>query len=468
MLREKLVELLWGGRDEDSARHSLRQALTTLRKQVFADDEADLVTTGSTVLIPSTAIDGDVLRFGALVSARSTDALADAVKLYKGDFLDGFSLPEESFDEWLVLERQRFRAAAVSVCTQLVARSANEGSPGKIVDYCEKLLSLDPFDERIFRNLMLTLAEMGRSAEALSRYVAFSARLQHELGIEPDQMTKEVYVEILGGRTKAGATSQSKGYFDQSLVDAFRSLDAFVLYDEEDRFVLCNDKFRQLFESFRDLLQPGTSFETIIRKLVRRNLFPDAAGNDEQWIAERMARHRRAENTSDLLLTDGRWMFLTQRRIDTGGLVVIFTDITDRKQQEISLRTAQRRYVALVQVLSVGVAELDKEGRITFANDTAHRLLELQNGHLVGESIFDLIAPGCRKMIDEMLNGMQACPRELSIEFGRAGGSEKGLSTTWNSLYGETNRLTGFIVVMSDHPARQPASGASPRSGNRG
>ena len=81
--------------------------------------------------------------------------------------------------------------------------------------------------------------------------------------------------------------------------------EAFVLFDADDRLVFCNDKYREMYASAADLIQPGSSFEHILRESVRRGVITVPADQVEAWMADRLAAHRQGV-TQVQRLADGR------------------------------------------------------------------------------------------------------------------------------------------------------------------
>ena len=84
----------------------------------------------------------------------------------------------------------------------------------------------------------------------------------------------------------------------QRLVDAIESIsEGFALYDDEDRLVLSNCRYREiLYPGIADAVVPGAAFETILRRAVERGLVEDAVGNEEDWIARRLASSPRSRD----------------------------------------------------------------------------------------------------------------------------------------------------------------------------
>lgn len=129
----------------------------------------------------------------------------------------------------------------------------------------------------------------------------------------------------------------------ERLIDAIESItDGFVLYDADDRLVLCNSKYRDLFDVSRELALPGTLFADVLRAGVEHGLYVIPPSQDaESWIAERIARHNTPGEPFEVELRDGRWVRVQERRTSEGGVVGVRTDITDLKRREAQLRTAR-------------------------------------------------------------------------------------------------------------------------------
>jgi signal transduction histidine kinase/DNA-binding response OmpR family regulator len=123
---------------------------------------------------------------------------------------------------------------------------------------------------------------------------------------------------------------------ERLLRSAMEAIDeAFVLFDPDDRLVFCNEKYRRDCADVADLLQPGVSFERLVRERVARNpahvAHQDAAGV-EAWIVERLARHRGGNTTLQIRADDGspdRWLREIERRLPGGHMAGVRFDISD-------------------------------------------------------------------------------------------------------------------------------------------
>ena len=197
--REALCGLLWPAHDLGRARGALRRTLSTLRKGVgeeWIDAAGD-----SVVLQRRPGLEVDVQRFRELVGhGASEDRLSDAVSLFSGDFLEGFSLRDSpEFDDWQVgeagvLERE-LASALRRLVELLVARSEFE----QALPRAQRWLLLDPLHEPAHRELIRVYAWSGDRAAALEQYRACVRTLSQELGVAPLDETARLYEEVNDG-----------------------------------------------------------------------------------------------------------------------------------------------------------------------------------------------------------------------------------------------------------------------------
>jgi class 3 adenylate cyclase len=123
------------------------------------------------------------------------------------------------------------------------------------------------------------------------------------------------------------------------LTDAIETIsEGFSLYDAQDRLVVSNSTYRNLlYPGIEDTVTPGTSFETIIRTAAERGLLSGAEGRVDEWVAERLERHRNPGEPHVQRRSDGRWILISERKTDDGGTVAVYADITELKQREEEL-----------------------------------------------------------------------------------------------------------------------------------
>jgi DNA-binding SARP family transcriptional activator len=205
--RDKLAALLWSSTGPDQARQSLRQTLSGLRKelgQISATDRI-LVEEGDLLGLDETLVDVDVAAFEQLVASGSEDALTKAIALYDGDFLDGFVINEERFDQWSLAERDRLHRMALRAHAQLAELQIRSGAIDAAVATVQKSLRIDPLQEPANRQLMKLYAQSGDLVNALQQFENFSRMLKRELRVEPDNETKALHRDIVAQRSRAAA-----------------------------------------------------------------------------------------------------------------------------------------------------------------------------------------------------------------------------------------------------------------------
>ena len=198
--RERLAGLFWGTSSDEQARSNLRQTLSGLRKALPRECAACLVSEGDTVRLDDALVESDVTAFEALVAEGTPTALARAAALYKGGLLEGFSLREEAFEEWLAAERERLRTMALGALSRLLAHHQTQDGTDQAVPIAVRLLALDPLQEAVHRALMEFYGRQGRFGTAIKQYQFCRELLRRELGIEPEPATDRLYQELRARR----------------------------------------------------------------------------------------------------------------------------------------------------------------------------------------------------------------------------------------------------------------------------
>ncbi|WIW45365.1 EAL domain-containing protein [Bradyrhizobium sp. 62B] len=114
--------------------------------------------------------------------------------------------------------------------------------------------------------------------------------------------------------------------------------EALAIFDKDDRLVLWNRQYAELYSVSRSALAPGTSFETLIRTGLDAGQYPDAIGREAEWLTERLARHALPQHSHEQHLPGDRWVRVEERRTEDGGSIGVRIDITDLKRREASFR----------------------------------------------------------------------------------------------------------------------------------
>jgi TolB-like protein/Tfp pilus assembly protein PilF len=193
--RDHLAGLLWGDSANDQARANLRQALTQLRR-VFRGVGVDpLKTKGDQVTLSSEGLSIDA----HLLATAETLPASGRPRLDK-EFLEGFTVTEPEFEQWMTAQRERLRTRVIRL-HELAADEAIEARrTDAAIDHLTSALSLDPLQEHLHRRVMQLFAAQGRADAAIGQYERCRAVLMQELGVGPEKETKDLFRQIQGRR----------------------------------------------------------------------------------------------------------------------------------------------------------------------------------------------------------------------------------------------------------------------------
>ena len=222
--REKLTAMFWGETPEAQARQSFRQALLSIRRAVGSGPRPILLARSGAVALDAEAVTVDVALLEAALADGTTEGLEQAAALCKGEFLAGLNLNEQAFEEWRVFERERLNVLAVEALTSLVDRQAPE-TPEAAIQTTRRLLAIDPSQERMHRALMRLLLRQGQRAAALKQYQLCVDWFERELGVEPEEETRQLYRDILrsagpGPDRPQGTSSSSRRHVNARAEEA--------------------------------------------------------------------------------------------------------------------------------------------------------------------------------------------------------------------------------------------------------
>jgi predicted ATPase/DNA-binding SARP family transcriptional activator len=198
-VREVLATMFWPDESDTVAKKNLRQSLYQLR-QVLGDtgslEKSYLLLTRSTVQF-NVASD-HALDVTAFLAYLDDDQLEQAVSLYQGDLLAGFTCDSLPFEAWLRQERERLHRLVLDALFELTRNSLDQADYLVARNYAQRQLALEPWREEAHQQLMQALAlfgPAGRSA-ALAQYETCRMVLEEELGVEPSTETEALLSRI--------------------------------------------------------------------------------------------------------------------------------------------------------------------------------------------------------------------------------------------------------------------------------
>lgn len=179
--------------------------------------------------------------------------------------------------------------------------------------------------------------------------------------------------DITGEVEARSASAQANMRF---LAAIENSNDGIAFWDAEDRFVLCNERYRKAAKRAARLLVPGVPFERYFWEAIRLGDIPVPAGKAAETLANRLERHQAASGAPYEIEHGGEWRLIRDQRTPNGGTLTVWTDITPLKTQELQLRAAQdaalhsrQQFLAAIEHSDDGFALWDRDDRLVLCNE---------------------------------------------------------------------------------------------------
>ncbi|MFO7625592.1 MAG: AAA family ATPase [Anaerolineales bacterium] len=216
--REALAGMLWPDRPASAAlanlRHTLASLRTTLGERLQEPDGSIHsffhASSNRLQFKLSSAVWVDLCEFEQRLAKAALERdkglqtniahLSDAVQLYRGRFMDGFSLrgcPE--FEDWMLLRRENTVLLQQKALRSLAEALEASGAFDLALANMRQLLQLEPWDESAHRKMMTLLASQGKRSAAMSQYDRCYKLLRDDLGVEPEEDTLRLYEQIRDG-----------------------------------------------------------------------------------------------------------------------------------------------------------------------------------------------------------------------------------------------------------------------------
>lgn len=215
--RSTVATFLWPESDNIRGRTALRRTLATLNKAIGKQwIKATRTTLGlaeeyaahDTIWIDIDHFRKVIEQVGETcadsLQAHCSADLMEAVDLYRGNFMEGFTLADSApFDDWQAFQAAQLRQEVMGALAQLTAWQEKNQEWEAGIATAQRWLLLDQLSEGAQRTLMRLYTLSGRRAAGLQQYQQFEELLEEELGVPPESETTKLYEQIVSGELKA-------------------------------------------------------------------------------------------------------------------------------------------------------------------------------------------------------------------------------------------------------------------------
>jgi DNA-binding SARP family transcriptional activator len=191
--RDQLAALLWPDADLLHARASLRRTLSVTAAQLGTA----LIVTRSTVALAADLVRADVTEFESLVARSDAASLEAAARLYRDDFLAGFTLRDcAEFEDWQAAQASRLGQLLARALQRLVTTCTDAGALDEALAHARRWLALDELHEPAHQAVIRLLGWTGQRSAALRQYRSLVRVLDRELAVRPLPATTQLYEQI--------------------------------------------------------------------------------------------------------------------------------------------------------------------------------------------------------------------------------------------------------------------------------
>lgn len=244
---------------------------------------------------------------------------------------------------------------------------------------------------------------------------------------------------------------------DALLMDALDNMsDGIVVYDQENRLVLANKRFKEFYQYTEEEAAPGTLFEDLIKYDLEKGLIADQIGDNH--FGRRVGQREMEGGSLEIQLTDGRWLQIRDRRTSTGGTVSIQTDITRQKEAQEAARQSEATLKAVIDTTPAIINVKDREGRFLLCNPAQASFYGLTPEELRGKLLSEVADTDYVEQTMERDNEILETGAPM-LGFEDTSFDKHGSLSTWYTtkvpLQGPDGNVSGILTISHDITRRK-------------
>ena len=311
----------------------------------------------------------------------------------------------------------------------------------------QRIAELEAENERLrkIRDALIVRVESG-SAHKPEPYAAFehSVVLAEQVR-ERTEALNQTMDELKHSNKALNRAREEAETTRQRLADAIESIaDGFVLFDHQHRLIQCNSRFRSYWADARlDVPPPGTSIADLKAMAINSGLVVEEHVNESSEGAV-------------FLLSNSRWVQMTERSTREGGLVVLYSDITDVKNSEMArrikaLEESERWIRVVTDHVPALIAYVGADMTVQFCNKVYEAWYGRNGESPLGKHLENIHQP---ELYQRLMPHMQAVLRGNSVNFEFEETNDTGETRYMLRAYvpnvDEQGQVIGFFVLIRD------------------
>ena len=272
-----------------------------------------------------------------------------------------------------------------------------------------------------------------KRTDGTSFWASINARLAEFEG-------RSVILVNISDQSERVEREQELAHAREVMNDAIESLaEGFALYDEEDRLVMCNTRYKQMHPASAEHLVPGIKWLDFLRIGAERGQFPRAIGRIDEWIAERAEDRKRFRQNHEFQHADGRWYSVSNCPTRHGGAVVTRVDITERKRMEEEERERDALVRQVLDACPVPLQMTRLDGTVLYRSPATIKLFGEPPSSKSYYADPDVREPYLKRLIE------RGHVDDFEVRFLRADGTE-----FWGSVSSKLIDFQGQPVIVSN------------------
>ncbi|MDB5359338.1 MAG: hypothetical protein JWO51_635 [Rhodospirillales bacterium] len=286
----------------------------------------------------------DVPDAPSLILGAYEDAASDGVLVIGAD-RQVLSRNRRFLDMWRVPDAMAPEKAAWSLIANLDEQLVEPADlMARLMEperFCDRPGQLTPHQLRLIDGRVLEMngRSLDRSADAALGWVWYFREIERE-------------ARLAAALRKAEASERKALRSEARLRDAIETIPGgFLLFDADERFVICNEFYRAMMPGIEHKLVPGTSLVELQSAVWDAGLYGGALAREE-WLADRLSKFRNPNGGHEVQHSDGRWLLVDERRTVEGGYAGIRVDISELKRREAELHQLNEALAAQQAQLS--------------------------------------------------------------------------------------------------------------------